>query len=132
MTRRTFIVWMIWTAAWLCLTGSAWAQPSDAVNPHGVPYLSGGVGLDEQAAMDALAGQYNLKLVFAQAGGNYLGDVRVNLQGPANLSAFSGGPWFLVNLPPGSYRVTADYNGAVKTQVVTVEGGAQKTVVFRW
>lgn len=131
MAKRIFIVGMALAAAWLYLAGAVLAQ-QQGISPQGVPFLSGGFGLDERTAIDAMAGQYNLKLEFAMAEGNYLGDVRVMLQGPVVLDVISEGPWFLTRVPPGTYRVTAEYAGAAKTQSVSVGAGGLKTVVFRW
>ncbi|WP_243358532.1 hypothetical protein [Fundidesulfovibrio terrae] len=118
-------------AIWLSFCGAIMAQAQNT-SPQGVPYLSGGVGLDEREAMQGMASQYNLKLEFAVSEGNYLGDVRVTLRGPVSLDAVSEGPWFLVRVPPGIYSVTAESAGMAKTQSVTVGKDGQKTVVFRW
>ena len=131
MARRMIIAALTMAAAWLCLAGGALAQPQ-GMSPQGIPYLSGGVGLEERAAMEAMSGQYNLKLEFAMVEGNYEGGVRVTLRGPVSLDAVSEGPWFLVKVPPGTYKVTAESVGEVKTQTVTVGASGQKTVVFRW
>lgn len=130
MSRSAFIAAMI-VAAGVLFSGNAQAQ-MQPMSPQGVPYVSGGVGLDEREAMQGMASQYNLKLEFALSEGNYLGDVRVTLRGPVSLDAVSEGPWFLVRVPPGTYSVTAESAGMAKTQSVTVGKDGQKTVVFRW
>lgn len=45
----------------------------------GVSYASGGVGTASIDRLNALAGGFNLKLVFADKSGAYLADVRVNI-----------------------------------------------------
>jgi hypothetical protein len=118
----------------LLLAGSAslaWAQTS-GVSPQGIPYASGGVGSDERQAMTALSGQYDLKLEFAMREGDYLGDVQVSVRGPVNLEAVAEGPWFLVNLPAGTYQVTAVNGSVATTQSVTVGAMGQKRLVFLW
>ena len=130
MTRPVWVAAMI-VAAGVLFAGLVQAQ-IHLTSPQNVPYLSGGVGLDERTAMQGMASQYNLKLEFALNQGNYLGDVRVSLKGPVSLDAVSEGPWFLVRVPPGTYSVTVESAGMRKTQTVTVGAGGQKTVVFRW
>jgi hypothetical protein len=76
---------------------------------------------------------YNLKLEFAVAEGNYLADVAVSINTLADvpvLRAFSPGPWLMVKLPAGRYQV--DVNGFEKTFVeeVTVPAQGLETVIF--
>lgn len=131
MTGRELMTWMLLAAVWLSLPGVAEAQER-RTSPEGIPYVSGGIGTDERSALEALAGEYNLKIEFAATQGNYLGDIRVSLRGPVSLDAVSEGPWFLAKVPPGTYTVTAVSEGASKTMTVPVSPGGQKTLVFRW
>jgi hypothetical protein len=117
--------------AWLCLTGMAFAQRMQ-MSPQGILYVTGGVGNDERAAMEAMVDQYNLKLEFAMRGGNYLGDVRVMLRGPVSLDVISDGPLFLAKLPPGTYSVTAIADGQTRAQNVVVGESRQKSVTLFW
>jgi hypothetical protein len=64
--------------------------------------------------------------------GDYLGDVQVSVRGPVNLEAVAEGPWFLVNLPAGTYQVTAVNGSVATTQSVTVGAMGQKRLVFLW
>lgn len=131
MTRRLLLIGAALTVVCMCASGTLLAQPA-RTSPQGVPYMSGGFGLDEQAALEASAGQYNLKLVFAKAEGNYLADVGVKIRGPVSLDAVSEGPWFYARLPAGSYTVTAENDGVAKTQSVSVAAEGRKTLMFRW
>jgi hypothetical protein len=90
---------------------------------NGVPYVTGGVGLDERGVMKGMADHYNVRLVFAtliQDGNN-----RMFLDGKSN------GPWFFVHLPKGQYKVTAIHAGKKETREVGLEK-AYDTVVFNW
>ncbi len=89
---------MTCATAWL---GTASAQNSArALQPRGqnvVPYVSAGVGEEEQQRMRELAQQgYTLKLVFAETGtGAYVADVRVlvaDASGRTVLDAVADGP----------------------------------------
>lgn len=90
---------------------------------QGVSYITGGVGLEERQELEGMAKDFNLKLVFAVQGGQYLGDVQVRIQdgqGKTVLEATSKGPWLYASLKPGTYTVLAsDANERLehKTQV---------------
>ncbi|MBF0537182.1 MAG: hypothetical protein HQL03_02905 [Nitrospirae bacterium] len=101
----------------------------------GIQYLSGGIGVDERAQIEKMArGKYNVKLVFAVAAGNYLGNIPVEIQdkkGNKVLSVEIEGPWFYVNLPRGAYTIKANLDGKVKVHRLTV-GKKLQTVAFVW
>jgi hypothetical protein len=101
----------------------------------GVSYVSGGIGTDSRDRLSSLAGDFNLKLVFAHKSGEYLSGVRVaiaNAAGKTLLDTTSEGPWFLTRLPVGNYQVVATFAGnAVKRQIAV--GGARLTTIdLRW
>ena len=101
----------------------------------GVKYLTGGVGLDERAAMQKMAqGNYNLQLVFAEASGPYLTSVKVEIQskdGKTLLDIPSTGPWFFAKLPDGQYKITVSHAGKPEIQNLDVGKKFQK-VIFNW
>ena len=102
---------------------------------HGVKYLTGGVGLDERAAMEKAAkGNYNLQLVFAEATGPYLADVKVDIQGKDGkklVDMSTNGPWFFVELPNGQYSITVIHDGRPEVRHLVVGKNFQK-VIFNW
>jgi hypothetical protein len=107
--------------------------PLDQGTYRGTPWISGGVGESAREALMNASDDYNLKLEFAVAEGNYLADVAVSinsLDGEPVLRAFSPGPWLMVKLPAGRYQV--DANGFEKTfvQEVTVPAQGLETVIF--
>jgi hypothetical protein len=89
-----------------------------------VQYVSGGVGIDEEAAMRSVSKQYNLKMSFRMAGsGQYFADVKVKVndaKGKAVLDTVSEGPCFFAQLPPGSYTVNAQNKGVARTQKIAL------------
>ncbi|MBK1701490.1 hypothetical protein CKO41_07600 [Thiococcus pfennigii] len=101
---------------------------------QGTPWLSGGVGLDEREyILDRYAGDFNLKLEFALAGGSYLGNVAVRIMsrnGEVVMEAVSEGPWFLTRLPAGGYRVQATSGGRTLEQTVQVPASGLRTITF--
>ena len=85
----------------------------------GVSYVSGGIGTDSINRLSSLAGNFNLKLVFALNSGAYVSDVRVaiaNAAGKTLLDTTSEGPWFLTRLPAGNYRIVATFSGNAVTR----------------
>ena len=92
-------------------------------------YVSG-IGLDESEALKAAAKDYPLALTFAaQVGGkaDYVADVTVAIhdgQGKPVLRATSEGPYMLVKLPAGDYKVSATYKGQTQERQVAVRAPA--------
>ena len=99
-----------------------------------IRHESAGIGDDDPLA--AIAGDYNLQLVFAlQGSGEYLADIRVliaDARGNALLDEISSGPLFFVRLPAGSYRVNADFHGTPLKKSVTVSDRRLQNLYFYW
>lgn len=104
-----------------------------------VSYVSGGVSSDEAEAFKAARSTYPLaiELVQQQPGRNeFTADVRVTLTDSAGhvvLDAKADGPFMLVRVPPGQYRVQATLNGrSMESKPVTVaaHGSAQTMIAF--
>jgi hypothetical protein len=101
-----------------------------------VRYFSAGVGIEERSAEYP---PFSLKLVFTAGGKPFLARVAVTIQPatggpPINIPQdHVNGPWLFVDLPSGTYHVTAIH--AARTQGlkgIKVEAGKTKTVHFRW
>jgi hypothetical protein len=102
---------------------------------NGISYISGGIAEDSQQAMEAMAGDFNLHLTFAQADGSYLADIPVTIrdaQGSTVLDMTSEGPLFYVNLEPGTYIVAADNQGNSKEQQVEITTGKPVSLTYSW
>ncbi|MGE8589530.1 MAG: carboxypeptidase regulatory-like domain-containing protein [Alcaligenes sp.] len=103
-----------------------------------VQYVSGGIGIDESEAMKAAAKDYPLALTFAaQRDGkaDYVASVAVTIldaQGKEVLKATSEGPYMLVKLPAGAYKVSATFEGKAQEREVTVQGTGTARAVFEW
>lgn len=92
------------------------ALPTHAQQPHiaaraSIPHVvSGGVGLESRSLLARQEKEANLKLVFSDAAGSYLADVPVTIvdaNGRVVVQTAATGPWLLVRLLPGTYKVTA-------------------------
>jgi hypothetical protein len=119
-------------------TGPDWSSPGGSLQiqtDQGIRYVSGGIGEGERAELEALSGQFNLRLLFAmQDSGNYLADVEVRIldsRGATVLSAESRGPWFFAELPPGSYTVEVSVFDQSQRQTTQI-GQRQSRLNFYW
>lgn len=103
-----------------------------------VSYRNGGFGTEESKAMKAEAATYPLILTFADRIDNhdaYASNVQVtivNIDGTSMLDDGSAGPLLLVDLPVGTYKVTATSGKRSKTQAVHIVAGAHRQLVFEW
>ena len=90
-----------------------------------VTYVTGGIGEDEKAAIEAAKADYNLHITNSSADGAYVGDVRVKVirahgsMVEEKLSV-AAGPLLYVRLPAGKYTLEAKLGEQVKHQEVTV------------
>jgi hypothetical protein len=126
---------LILAAAFVLAHGaSAVATPGAEQGEYqGIPWFSGGVGAGEREEISAqIAPKYNLKLVFADRSGGYMGDVHVRIVQSTRtvMDANSKGPWFFTRLEPGSYEVTASAKGRRFEQEVNVPSKGMRTVTF--
>lgn len=100
-----------------------------------VPYVSGGVGVDERQDLLAREKDFNLKIIAAEASGDYVGDVRVVIESIGKervLETAMDGPILLASLAPGTYTVRATLDGKTLTRTVTISAGGLRQLDFRW
>lgn len=101
-----------------------------------VTFVSGGVGGDEQNAMQALRADYNLHLLFSVAGtGEYVSDVKVSITdsgGNTLMESVSDGPMLFAKLKPGRYTVAVDRDGQVVHKTVKIVGTKRASLSFTW
>ena len=101
-----------------------------------VQYFSAGMGVEERAAQYP---PYPLKLVFLAGPRAYITQVAVTIKdtkGAVNLLVPGEqvtGPWLFVDLPAGTYEITAIRRDRSEVrQKVSVGAGGSRTVYFRW
>jgi hypothetical protein len=120
----------------LCSTMLVFDSPAQTSAANSVVFTTGGIGEEQQEGLRAIANQYNLKMAFASKGGGLIGsDVKIkvrNSKGNTVLETTSTAPCLFAKLPPGNYRVIADYQG--KTQDKTIRAGSPKNpgTSFLW
>lgn len=104
----------------------------------GVPYLSGGVGSEEAAAIQAAAARYSLALTLSaneDGRGVFLASIPVSVSevgGATLLDVVTDGPYLLADLPPGRYLLRARYAEQEQTATVSVVPGRTARVSFAW
>ena len=99
-----------------------------------VAYETGGVGIEERAAMQKSMKDYNVRLVFANTKGWYLSSIPVQINGTGGkviLNKESNGPWFWVKLPQGSYEIVASCGNKQEVHKIDV-GKTPQSVEFTW
>ena len=92
-------------------------------------------GVSDSGQDTTMTSDFSLKMVYAEPGGAYLGDVTTKITGPDGkvaVDAHCDGPWLLASLPQGSYEVAATFEGKTKTQTVKVGASGQTEQVIRF
>jgi hypothetical protein len=119
----------------LATIAAALFAPALTARAVDVPYISGGVGVEERDGLRAKERDYNLKIVTAAKSGDYLSRVRIVIESASKeqmLETTMEGPILLVKLPPGSYTIKATAGSQTQSQTVTVAGESLRQVDFRW
>ncbi|CAG2157847.1 hypothetical protein [Cupriavidus numazuensis] len=87
-----------------------------ATNANGVAYFSGSADPAQAIDMRDVAGLYNLCLAFAGKQRAWIAGVKANIyrtDGSLVFQAYVDGPFLLVRLTPGRYRLVVEYDGSV-------------------
>ena len=111
------------------------ANAQEIRKDQGAPFVTGGIGIGERDRLEAIANDFSLKARFAMQAGNYLADVKVTIedaQGNKVIETMADGPWLLVDLDPGSYKVIATSAVADETlqKDVQVQPASSTEVLF--
>jgi hypothetical protein len=138
--RYTFHSFRIVVAASLLLANAAWSEDSALPEVHqsgDISYISGGIGSDESKAIKSEAPKYALTLNFiVRIDGHDSFDAPDELtilkaDGSPVLDIKPDGPYLLLDLPPGTYKITAGSADQSSTQTVQIVRGAHKQITFR-
>lgn len=101
---------------------------------QGGPYVSGGIALGERAALERVREEHNLWIATAaKKTGAYLADVRVTITDEAGntvLGTRLDGPWLLVKLKLGSYKVDARFGNQAQQKTTTIHPGDRHEMIF--
>jgi hypothetical protein len=101
-----------------------------------IAFVSGGVGADENQALDSVQSEYNLHMLFAVKGtGEYASDIKVKIldaNGKTVLDTVSSGPRLFVKVPTGRYKIVADKDGHSIEETVSAPAKHWKLASFYW
>ena len=100
-----------------------------------VTYVSGGIGDEERDEIRLRERDFNLKLLFSERDGSYLGNIDlviVTAKGETVLEVNALGPFLLARLPRGTYVVKASMNGQLQQKKLSIVEKRKQEGVFRW
>ena len=100
-----------------------------------VESISGGIGEEGRAELEAVQKNYDLKVVFAGEGGIFLDDIHAVITDAAKntvLTTDPEGPILLVNLKPGKYVVTAEAQGIVQKATISIKKNRLTNITLRF
>lgn len=128
-----------------CGVSSPDGEPEFSITPKeiklgDVTYVSGGICIGGVQQMKALAKRYPLEIVLVEKTNEkekegYIADVKVmitDMKDKLILDVTTEGPYLLVKLPDGKYKVSAEYNQEVKKHIVKVSQNRHERAVFLW
>lgn len=95
-----------------------------------IPLLTGGIGENERADIEAVQNEYNVKLVFTGERGMYLSDVHVIIRDSKDnvlVDDYTEGPFLLVKLPNGRYTFES-FIGDLHKKLTVRTGKSLKTI----
>jgi len=101
-------------------------------NVHGVSSVCTGIGYTEEHNPDWKP--YPLKVVVAGKEGQYLSgsDISISHGGKSVAEMHCDGPWVLLKLSPGRYRITADRNGKSESGIAYAPDSGQGRIILRF
>lgn len=105
------------------------------VHKGDVTYISGGIGLGEQHALEAAARNYNLEITNADRKGEFTAGTNLVIKtnsGRDVLRASDTGPLFYAKLPPGQYTIQAKSGDQRRVRHVTVAARGSTDVHLIW
>ena len=109
-------------ALWLILVGVPAAALEELTSGE-TRYITGGVGENEKRELLDRASQFSFRIVTARKGnGDFLSDCKVTIlhAGHPVLEAVMDGPVLMARLPPGTYRVRAEFEGKSQERPVKI------------
>ncbi|MBN8531953.1 MAG: hypothetical protein J0L97_08865 [Alphaproteobacteria bacterium] len=123
------------SAAMTLLAGMANAESVlQPVQVGDVTYITGGVGSEERAELEAAKKDYNLHIMNAGSGVELAGGSQVIIHDAkgAEVLNVQSEPLLYVRLPAGTYQVEGINEGDSKKQKVTVSAKQSAHIFFGW
>ncbi len=120
-------------------SGFANAQDAAVSEQQGqiAKYVNGGIGDGQTRYMKSIAKNWSMRIMFSQLKADeFISGVNLLITDNRNatfLQLDSAGPLTYVQLPPGSYRVTASFEGQSQARKVVIGGKNNKSDLhFHW
>ena len=138
ISRNHVLSGLFITTCGLLLVNTGFAMSPQTVRvqiDHGIPYVSGGVSLDEQQMLRDMTQDDNIQLIFAAKNGDYLSDVTVQIvdaRGHEVLNTVTQGPWLFTKLPAGTYTIRATIKGQSQGAMFTTPAAGQARIYLTW
>ena len=133
-----FCIKSILSAVCILASSLVCAQIPDTQYSQGISYVSGGVGEDESQAILAEAKQWPLLLELSQlenGRGIWIFGAKIKILNTKNQVVFDAqadGPYILINLPIGQYRIEATYQGVVQSKAINILASASQKLAIFW
>ncbi|MDR3424443.1 MAG: hypothetical protein P4M13_05115 [Alphaproteobacteria bacterium] len=105
------------------------------VHDGSVTFVTGGIGLGQEKALEASAGEYNLEITNADKAGAFTADENFQIYGKDGrrlISVSDAGPLFYAKLPAGDYTIRAMEGGERTVRKVTVAANKSTAVHLIW
>lgn len=122
----------------LCVTPFALAMAQAQRLPFDTPTEVNGIelvctGIGREIRENPEWNAYALRIEVAGEQGQFLGNVEIGFlrNGESVVELVCGGPWILAQLEPGTYNVTASFEGASRTGAVNVVPNGQARLVLQ-
>ncbi len=132
------LIRFILTTQLLVISSFGFAQISETQRSEGIPYISGGVGEGETAAILAEAKQWSLLLELSQlenGRGMWIFGANIKITNSTKKIIFdaqANGPYMLINLDAGDYLIEASYQGVAQTRSVSIKTNAPQKISLFW
>lgn len=101
---------------------------------NGIRYITGGVSDEEEDAMKSQEPDFNVRILISSTQGEYMSEVAIRFLDKQNaevLRVNNAGPFFYVNLPPGTYTAeAASTSGAIQKVKVVVPAKAKASGII--
>ena len=109
-------------------------QLPDTERQSAINFITGGIGDEETDAMEAVKGDYNLRVTSADKTGHFSGEPHIIITDMQHneLLSTEAGPLFYAEMPAGHYIVEGSNKGENKSQHIVVNGKRIVAVRFTW
>lgn len=100
-----------------------------------VDFATGGIGEEQQKAVKALAGNYNVLITFANKNGEYranVGAMVLDKTGEMVFDIDGAGPLLYLKLPQGTYRINVRSEAGNQTKNFSVPPLGKREITFTW